>query len=102
MRSLLVQKKLGKNETTVDANVDGNALTIAFNVKFMREVLDAVNSPNVAIETTVPNAPALIRQLDDERFIHVIMPMHIGNALNNKNFIQPTSKRDLNSDKIIV
>lgn len=73
-------EETGKNETTVEATIEGNQLIIAFNVKFMREVLDAVNSPNVAIETTVPNAPALIRQLGDDRFIHVIMPMHIGNA----------------------
>lgn len=73
-------EETGKNETTVEATVEGDPLTIAFNVKFMREALDAINSPNVAIETTVANAPALIRQLGDERFIHVIMPMHIGNV----------------------
>ena len=68
----------GKNETLVEATVDGIPLLIAFNVKYMREVLEVVRSPNVAIETSAPNAPGVIRPVGDESFLHVIMPMHLG------------------------
>jgi len=53
-------------------------LLIAFNVKYLREVLEVVKSPNVALETSAPNAPGVIRPVGDENFLHVIMPMHLG------------------------
>ncbi|MBN1303353.1 MAG: DNA polymerase III subunit beta [Anaerolineales bacterium] len=71
-------EETGSNETIVEASVDGIGLLIAFNVKFMREMLEVVKSPNVALETTAPNAPGVIRPVGDEDFIHVIMPMHLG------------------------
>jgi DNA polymerase-3 subunit beta len=51
---------------------------IAFNVKYMREVLEVVKSPNVALETSAANAPGCIRPVGDDNFLHVIMPMHLG------------------------
>ncbi len=68
----------GKNETLVEATVDGTPLLIAFNVKYLREVLEVIKTPNVAIETSAPNAPGVIRPVGDENFLHVIMPMHLG------------------------
>ncbi len=71
-------EETGSNETIVEATVDGIGLLIAFNVKFLREVLEVVKTPNVAIETSAPNAPGVIRPVGDENFTHVIMPMHLG------------------------
>lgn len=71
-------EETGTNEVKVDANVDGPALLIAFNVKFLREVLDVIKTPSVALETNANTTPALIKPIGDENFIHVIMPMHLG------------------------
>ena len=71
-------EETGSNETIVEATVDGVGLLIAFNVKFLREVLEVVKSPNVAIETSASNAPGVIRSVGDDNFTHVIMPMHLG------------------------
>ncbi len=71
-------EETGKNETIVEATVDGSGVLIAFNVKFLREVLEVVKSPNVAIETSAANAPGVIRPVGDDNFLHVIMPMHLG------------------------
>lgn len=68
----------GSNETVVEATVDGSGLLIAFNVKFLREALEVIKTPNVAIETSAPNAPGVIRPVGDDKFLHVIMPMHLG------------------------
>lgn len=73
-----VSEETGKNETIVEATVDGGGLLIAFNVRFLREVLEVIKTPNVALEMTAPNAPAVIRPVGDENFLHVIMPMHLG------------------------
>jgi len=71
-------EETGKNETVVEATVDGIGLLIAFNVKFLREVLEVIKTPNVVLETSAANAPGVIRPVGDENFTHVIMPMHLG------------------------
>jgi len=71
-------EETGSNETIVEATVDGIPLLIAFNVKYLREVLEVIKTPNVAIETSAANAPGVVRPVGDENFLHVIMPMHLG------------------------
>jgi DNA polymerase-3 subunit beta len=71
-------EETGKNETIVEATVDGSSVLIAFNVKFLREALEIIKTPNVALETSAANAPGVIRPVGDEDFLHVIMPMHLG------------------------
>ena len=62
----------------VDASVSGPDLLIAFNVGFLREVLDVIKTPSVALETNANNSPGVIRPVGDDEFLHVIMPMHLG------------------------
>jgi DNA polymerase-3 subunit beta len=71
-------EETGSNETVVAATIDGIGLLIAFNVRYLREVLEVIKTPNVALETTAPNAPGVIRPVGDDNFLHVIMPMHLG------------------------
>lgn len=71
-------EETGTSDVKLDANIDGPALLIAFNVKYLREVLDVVKTPSVALETNQNNTPASIRPIGDENFVHVIMPMHLG------------------------
>ena len=61
-----------------EATVDGSGVLIAFNVKFLREALEVIKTPNVALETSAANAPGVVRPVGDEQFLHVIMPMHLG------------------------
>jgi len=71
-------EETGKNETIVEATVDGSGVLIAFNVKYLREALEVIKTPNVALETSAPNAPGVVRPVGDDSFLHVIMPMHLG------------------------
>jgi len=71
-------EETGANENNVEASIEGQPLLIAFNVKYLREVLDTIKTPNVSLETGVSNSPGLIRPVGDDQFIHVIMPMHLG------------------------
>ena len=68
----------GFNQTVVDATIEGDPQLIAFNVRFLREVLDVIKTPNVALETTSGNSPGVIRPVGEDNFLHVIMPMHLG------------------------
>ncbi len=68
----------GSNEVTVDANIEGEPIEIAFNVRFLVDVLSVIDSPNVALETSGPAAPGVIKPIGREDFLHVVMPMHLG------------------------
>lgn len=72
-------EETGSNETIVDASIEGDPLLVAFNVRFLREVLDVIKSSNVALETGAQTSPGVIRPVGEDGFLHVIMPMHLGN-----------------------
>ncbi|MFQ5409187.1 MAG: DNA polymerase III subunit beta [Anaerolineales bacterium] len=68
----------GSNETIVDANVEGEPIEIAFNVRYLVDVLNVVNTDNVVLETNGSASPGVIRAAGRDDFLSVIMPMHIG------------------------
>jgi DNA polymerase-3 subunit beta len=68
----------GSNETVVDATIEGEPIEIAFNVRFLVDVLSVIGTPNVSLETTGTAAPGVLRPVGDKEFLHVIMPMHLG------------------------
>lgn len=70
-------EQTGSSEVLVDASVDGVPLLVAFNVRFLREVLEVIKADNVWLETNAANTPGLIRPQGDDHFKHIIMPMHI-------------------------
>jgi DNA polymerase III subunit beta len=72
-------EETGSNQTVVDATIEGNPLLVAFNVRFLREVLDVIRTPNVALETNTDTSPGVIKPVGEDNFLHVIMPMHLGN-----------------------
>lgn len=72
--------ELGDSVVTVDAQVTADkTMEIAFNAKYLMEVLSAINTDKVILETSSSSLPGVIRPADDTNFIHVIMPMHIEN-----------------------
>ena len=68
----------GSNESVVDATIEGEPVEIAFNVRFLVDVLGVIGAPNVALETTAASSPGVLRPIGDDHFLHVIMPMHLG------------------------
>lgn len=69
--------ELGDNVADIDASIEGDPLEIAFNAKYLIDVLSVIDSPQVALETTAASSPGVIRPIGDDQFTHVIMPMHI-------------------------
>jgi DNA polymerase-3 subunit beta len=69
--------ELGDNVSEMDAAVEGEPIEIAFNAKYLMEVLSVINRPQVALQTSNPSSPGVLRPVGDESFVHVIMPMHI-------------------------
>ncbi len=68
----------GDNVAQIDANVDGEPIEIAFNVKYMADVLNVIDTPQMALETSSAMEPGVIKPVGDNDFVHIIMPMHFG------------------------
>jgi DNA polymerase-3 subunit beta len=69
--------ELGDNVADVDASIEGNPMEIAFNAKYLIDVLSIMDSPQVVLETSAASSPGVLRPIGDDKFTHVIMPMHI-------------------------
>jgi DNA polymerase III subunit beta len=68
----------GDNEGLVDASVDGDEIEISFNIRYLIEVLSVISEDQVVLETSGSAAPGLVRPVNRDDFIHVIMPMSVG------------------------
>ncbi len=68
----------GDNVAQIDASVDGEPIEIAFNVKYMTDVLNVIDTPQVALETISAMEPGVLKPVGDTDFVHIIMPMHFG------------------------
>ncbi len=67
----------GENEGVVTATIEGEGMEIAFNVRYMLDVLNQIHQDTILIGTSRSDKPGVIRPVGDESFTHVIMPMHI-------------------------
>ncbi len=70
--------ELGDNVVDVDASIEGEAVEISFNAKYLIDLLSVLDSPQVVLETRNPNEnPGVFRMLGDDKFTHIIMPMRL-------------------------
>jgi DNA polymerase-3 subunit beta len=69
--------EFGDNVSEIDASIEGDELEIAFNAKYMIDALSVAGTAEIALETSTASSPGVIRPVDGDDFLCVIMPMHI-------------------------
>jgi DNA polymerase-3 subunit beta len=69
----------GDNLANLDAVIEGPEGEIAFNGRYLLDVLNVIEEPQIALETTRASAPGVVRPVGvgPEEFTCVVMPMHI-------------------------
>ncbi|MBI3397569.1 DNA polymerase III subunit beta [Candidatus Woesebacteria bacterium] len=71
----------GNQSTQVDVRVETDEklseFVIAFNYHFLEEVLNLIDSEDLKLGFSTPNAPAIVADTKDENFLHLIMPLRI-------------------------
>lgn len=70
-------EEVGDNVGDLDASVEGEEAKIAFNSKYLSDVLGVLRQERVALETTSPSSPGVIRPVGVDNYIHVVMPMFV-------------------------
>ena len=68
----------GDTESIVDAAIDGPEMQIAFNSRYLADVLGVIREGRVALGLNGPNQAGVIRVTGSDQYSHVIMPMVIG------------------------
>ncbi|MSQ27026.1 MAG: DNA polymerase III subunit beta [Dehalococcoidia bacterium] len=70
-------EEVGDNTGEMDAVVDGDASKIAFNGRYLTDVLAELSTGQVALETTSPSSPGVFRPIGADDYTHVVMPMFV-------------------------
>jgi DNA polymerase-3 subunit beta len=70
-------EEVGDNLGEVDAVVEGEEAKIAFNSKYLMDVLGVLTEEEVALEATTSSSPGVIRPVGKDNYIHVVMPMFV-------------------------
>jgi DNA polymerase-3 subunit beta len=70
-------EEIGDDVGDIDAVVEGEEAKIAFNGKYLTDVLSVLHEAQVALETTSPSSPGVVRPVGVENYIHVVMPMFV-------------------------
>jgi DNA polymerase-3 subunit beta len=66
---------VGDTEGEVEAQVEGDGVTIAFNARYLLEALANVRADQLALEFTGPLSPGVLKPVGDDSYVHVIMPV---------------------------
>ena len=67
--------EVGDHVGRIEAEVDGDGTTIAFNARFLADVLTNVDAEQFALELNGPLSPGVFKPLGDDRYVHVVMPL---------------------------
>jgi len=70
-------EEIGEDVGEIDAIVQGNEAKIAFNGKYLTDVLNVIKEAQVALETTSPSSPGVIKPVGVDNYVHVLMPMFV-------------------------
>jgi DNA polymerase-3 subunit beta len=68
---------VGENSVRVEAKLDGEENEIAFNSKYLVDVLGNVDEKNLIFEMTGPLNPGVFKFQGDNSFLHLIMPIRV-------------------------
>ena len=66
---------IGKAEEAVNIDLRGNELDIAFNAKYVTDILKNIDSDKFYFSLNTPLSPASIKPFDDDNYTYIITPV---------------------------
>ena len=70
-------KELGSQEKQMEARVEGENISIAFNTKFLIDALSNLNTAQVMMEFSGTLSAALIKPIGEEGLRYIVMPVNL-------------------------
>ncbi len=72
-----VSTEYGDNVSQLDASVEGQAVEIAFNAKYLQDALSVIDTQQLSVDLGTPSSPGVFKPVGGGEFTHIVMPMHI-------------------------
>lgn len=69
--------QVGENTVEVEAEAVGEDNQIAFNARYLLEILSNVSEDRLSFEMTGPLSPGVFKIVNDNTFLHLIMPIRL-------------------------
>lgn len=75
-----VHSQYGNQTSRLSVKTEGEETIIAFNCRFLKDMLSAVKSDEVVFELNGSTSPGVFKDPKDDSFLHLIMPIRIAQA----------------------
>lgn len=70
-----INKDVGENKTIIDGALEGDAIEMNFNYKYILDCFQSINEDSIVLEFNEVNRPVVVRGNGDKSFLYLIMPM---------------------------
>ena len=78
MQISAISEESGNTQNVLQlSEMEGDSTRIAFNVKYLQELLGVIGQGNVALEVTTASAPGVFRLDGSTSYCQVVMPMYV-------------------------
>lgn len=67
--------EVGRAEEEVTIRLEGEPMKIAFNTRFLNQVLEILESKDITIELRESDNPGVIKPVGDDTYLYLVMPM---------------------------
>jgi len=67
---------IGENNTTLEATLSGDSITLNINYKYLLDCFQSVYEDSVVLEFTESRKPMIIKSISDKSFLYLIMPIN--------------------------
>jgi len=72
-----IAQEVGQAHEALDAKYEGAELTVAFNPEYLIAGIEVTPGDEVTLETTDAMKPALLRSIDSNDFLYLLMPVRV-------------------------
>ena len=72
-----VTQDVGQAHESLDANYEGEELTVAFNPEYLLNGIEVTTGDEITLQTVDALKPALVRTVGDDDFVYLLMPVRV-------------------------
>ena len=72
-----ITQDVGQAHEQVDARFEGTDLTVAFNPEYLLDGIDVTPGDEITLSTVDHQKPAVIRSVDSQEFLYLLMPVRV-------------------------
>jgi DNA polymerase-3 subunit beta len=69
--------EVGENESSFEADIEGDGMSIGFSSKFLSDMISSIDGEVIIFEGSSATAPGVFKSVEDDSFLHIIMPMRL-------------------------